>query len=589
MASPHNNTSSIIPILASTTLDVLNTSSVAALVLTCSPPWYQESWMRNALNTCRKKAFPVILICWKDSPRCSELMDGLTAVGCILLQPHEIATSTHTQELMKQLWTQEKNKKHTIWGCDPVVRAHIDHLEQKRQPAQMHKNTNPTAAATAKSTVAEVSEYGSWQAGATKHPFLWSNDRATMHVMPTDLHAFIKREHFENCSIKDIMKTYAIQACKEAGIAFDPTKEWALSADDNTPGNSQFDAEQLIRSLSVGDAGSSSGVYEQQGGGGSTPTVGRVDWNVHRKLGYHHFPQQGGGGSIPTVDRVDGNVLRKLVYHHFRQIRNVDGITEHHCDVCTVTYIQSPSQEFAQAMAMRTCPGPKPVDTQNHLPNHDSSTKESTASSSTSNIGLACVVCNKIPAHACKGCNTSVHGVHTVYCSRDCQQSHWKVHKQFCKGAHVFSIPRYCENCRKQTTLGCKVCKMPFCSAKCYSDGELKHKRGCGVIPSPAEMALLMKLPDSTTLPTIKKYNAPLMFIPCAWQSSNAAPNDTSFNVFKLGTDPRPAIREAFPNSTAVQEDVIFLEDYVYMMRLFICTSQSNSNVSAPSAATSKP
>jgi len=131
---------------------------------------------------------------------------------------------------------------------------------------------------------------------------------------------------------------------------------------------------------------------------------------------------------------------------------------------------------------------------------------------------------------------------------------------------------------------------MPFCSAQCYSavSAQAKHKRGCGPIPSPAELALLIKMPDTVTLPTIKQYNAPLMFIPRAWQFQGAEsgmPSDTSFNVFQLGTDSRIAIRDAFPHVAATaaataaatdmhkeqaEDSTIFVEDYMYVMRLFV-------------------
>ncbi len=38
-----------------------------------------------------------------------------------------------------------------------------------------------------------------------------------------------------------------------------------------------------------------------------------------------------------------------------------------------------------------------------------------------------CVVCKKLNAKLCGNCKT------VAYCSRECQLSHWKVHKPLCK------------------------------------------------------------------------------------------------------------------------------------------------------------
>lgn len=571
MSNPHEW---VIPVLSADSLNASTKVPVVALALRSSPPWHQQSWMHDVLNTCRSMALPVILLCWKDSPRCSDLMDGLTVAGCILLESHEVATSTRTQHLLQQLWTQVKHNSHKIWGCDPHVRTTIDRLEQdqeQEQEQEQHSHaakkarvdegpstTSSAATPSAPTSSAAQKEPGQWQSGAITHPFLWSDDRQTMHVMPSDLRAFIARERFEGCSIKDIMKTYAVQACKEADIFFDSTKEWAISADDSTLGNSQADAKELIRLHSSSSSA--------PGGGMGAPTI---------------------PASTASDPATSSFPLRQLGPHQFRVTDEGGGVTVHRCELCTVSYIQGPAQEFAEAMALPMCPGPKrtaPLSTIDHVSSTlgtASHPQAATASGSQSSATLSgCVVCdNMVSAHACKGCNTSAHKVVTRYCSRDCQMSHRKVHKQFCTGAHVFHIPRYCEHCRAQTTLGCKVCKMPFCSARCYTTGQVKHERGCGSIPGPAELALLAQLPKSMTLPTIKKYNAPLMFIPRDMQFPGVTPEETSFNLFQLGTDPRSAIREAFPDTRDVKENTIFVEDYVYVMRLLTRPSSSRASV----------
>ena len=182
-----------------------------------------------------------------------------------------------------------------------------------------------------------------------------------------------------------------------------------------------------------------------------------------------------------------------------------------------------------------------------------------------------CVVCNKECDLRCSTC-------HNVdYCSKKCQEYHRPVHKNFCKTAIIFAnIPRLCENCGKESTRGCLVCRMPYCSPVCYTADKNRHKMYCRFSPiNKQQIEFIVKTCGLSTvktyrLPVLKDKKTTLMMV----QSDPSGTAYPSKNIFNVYTDERKAIREVFyvndnPKLRQIKEPLACLvEDYVIIMRM---------------------
>jgi hypothetical protein len=170
-----------------------------------------------------------------------------------------------------------------------------------------------------------------------------------------------------------------------------------------------------------------------------------------------------------------------------------------------------------------------------------------------------CCVCEKATDYRCKDCHLE------FYCDLKCQEKHEPLHNKFCTGRTVFEdIPRLCECCGKETSMGCKICSFPFCSANCYIKDEKKHSKHCRPYELGGLVETLLKR-NAKSVPLLKNGVTQLLYLPIALCPA------TCKNVFNPFTDTRAQIRENFapphPHEHLVQS-ACFVKDYLFVSRL---------------------
>ena len=158
-------------------------------------------------------------------------------------------------------------------------------------------------------------------------------------------------------------------------------------------------------------------------------------------------------------------------------------------------------------------------------------------------------------AYQCAYCN-DIH-----YCSKICKLKHLPKHMWFCKDRHNYTnLERLCEYCGEKTSFGCKQCTMAYCSSKCYTIDDEKHKIYCKPILESASPNPMDKIK------TLK--NGMLMII---------CPNPTlsrpyySKNIFNIHTDKRTIIKESIIEQKWDNIQYAYLiEDYYPVTRMCI-------------------
>ena len=218
---------------------------------------------------------------------------------------------------------------------------------------------------------------------------------------------------------------------------------------------------------------------------------------------------------------------------------------------CQVRGLSDDSVEFQQKKIVMTTPvrGATTAEHMQHVSQMRAAMQTSEPHDGSQLHANQCAVCATVTDQACAGCR-ALHMAVTYYCSRACQKQHYKIHKPFCKTAHVYPVdlPRYCEGCGTRTTLGCQDCDTPYCGSTCYTQDHARHLRVCTLVKNTTDATVATETAADviSSFPLSNGEVAQIIAMPTSTTTSSRG----SKNVFDFSTDQRATIRAAFTTQT---------------------------------------